>query len=64
MKKALGKSLQNIKFSVATDIFSEMLEAEKRDRASTLKEVKRLCNKFGFTAGIKKGSQVERRKCQ
>ena len=33
-----------------------MVEAKKNERANALKEVKRLCREFGFTAGILKGS--------
>ena len=33
-----------------------MLEAKKNERANALKEVKRLCKEFGFTAGMLKGS--------
>ena len=36
-----------------------MVEAKKNKRAKTLKEVKRLCKEFGFTAGMLKGSLVE-----
>ena len=40
----------------------QMFEAKKNERANTLKEVKRLCKKFGFTAGMLKGSLAEGRK--
>ena len=43
-------------------IQQQMVEAKKNERANTLKEVKRLCKKFGFTAGMLKGSLVEERK--
>ena len=33
-----------------------MVEAKKNERANALKEVKRLCNEFGFTAGALRGS--------
>ena len=33
-----------------------MIEAKKNERANALKEVKRLCKEFGFTAGMLKGS--------
>ena len=36
----------------------------KNERASALKEVKRLCKEFGFTAGMLKGSLAEGRKKQ
>jgi len=31
-----------------------MLEAKKNEHANALKEVKHLCNEFGFTAGMRK----------
>ena len=34
----------------------------KNERANALKEVKRLCKEFGFTAGMFKGSLAEGRK--
>ena len=34
----------------------------KNERANALKEVKRLCKEFGFTAGMLKGSLAEGRK--
>jgi hypothetical protein len=33
-----------------------MLEAKKKERASALEEVKRLCKECGFTAGMLQGS--------
>jgi|TARA_B100001093_G_scaffold96930_1_gene88891 hypothetical protein len=33
-----------------------MIEAKKNERANSLKEVKRLCKEFGFTAGMLKDS--------
>ncbi|MDC0146194.1 hypothetical protein OAH94_02460 [Amylibacter sp.] len=33
-----------------------MAEAKKNESANPLKEVKRLCKEFGFTAGMLKGS--------
>lgn len=38
-----------------------MVEANKNERANTLKEVKRLCKEFEFTAGMLKGSLAEGR---
>ena len=38
-----------------------MIEANKNERANTLKELQRLCKKFGFTAGMLKGSLAEER---
>ena len=39
----------------------QMVEAKKNERANALKEVKRLCTEFGFTAGMLKGSLAEGR---
>ena len=36
-------------------IQQQMAEAKKNERANALKEVKRLCKEFGFTAGMLKG---------
>jgi len=38
-----------------------VIEAKKNERANALKEVKRLCKKFSFTAGILKGTLSEER---
>ena len=43
-------------------IQQQMVEAKKNERANTLKEVKRPCKEFGFTAGMLKGSLAEGRK--
>ena len=43
-------------------IQQQMVEAKKNERANAVKEVKRLCKQFGFTAGILKGSLTEGRK--
>ena len=40
----------------------QMVEAKKNERANALKEVKRLCKEFGFTAGMLKGALAEGRK--
>ena len=45
-------------------IQQQMVEAKKNERANSLKEVKRLCKEFGFTAGMLKGSLAEGRKKQ
>ena len=42
----------------------QMVENQKGKRANALKEVKRLCKEFGFTAGMLKGSLAEGRKKQ
>ena len=38
-----------------------MAEAKKNERANALKEVKRLCKEFGFTAGMLKGALAKGR---
>ena len=43
-------------------IQQQMTEAKKNERASALKEVKRLCKEFGFTAGMLKGVLAEGRR--
>jgi hypothetical protein len=40
----------------------QMVEVKKRERASALKEAKRLCKEFGLTAGMLKGALAEGRK--
>ena len=45
-------------------IQQQMVEAKKNERANALKEVKRLCKKFGFTAGMLKVVLAEGRKKQ
>ncbi len=45
-------------------IKQEIVEAKKNERASALKEVKRLCKEFGFTAELLKGSFAEDRKAK
>jgi hypothetical protein len=42
-------------------IQQQMVEAKKNERTSALKEVKRLCKEFGFTAGMLKGALAEGR---
>lgn len=42
-------------------IQEQMIEAKKNNRTNALKEVKRLCEEFGFTAGALKGSLTEGR---
>jgi hypothetical protein len=39
----------------------QMDEAKKNERANALKEVKRLCKEFGFTAGMLKGALAKGR---
>ena len=40
-------------------IQKQMVEAKKNEPANALKEVKRLCKEFCFTAGMLKGSLPE-----
>jgi hypothetical protein len=50
-------------FKAEMDVFQkQMVEAKKNERANALKEVKRLCKEFGFTAGMLKGSLTKGRK--
>lgn len=41
-----------------------MIEAKKTELANALKEVKRLCKEFGFTAGMLKRALAEGRRKQ
>ena len=43
-------------------IQQQMVEAKKNERANALKEAKRLCKEFCFTAGMLKGSLAKGRK--
>ena len=43
-------------------IQQQMAEAKKNERTNVLKEIKRLCKEFGFTAGMSKGALAEERK--
>ena len=45
-------------------IQQQMVEAKKDERADALKQVKRLCKEFGFTAGMLTGSLAKGRKKQ
>jgi hypothetical protein len=42
-------------------IQQQMVEAKKNESAKALKEVKRLCKEFGFTAEMLKGAQAKGR---
>ena len=55
------KSYDELKAEMET-IQQQMAEAKKNERTNALKEVKRLCKEFGFTAGMLKGSIAEGRK--
>ncbi|MDA9644392.1 hypothetical protein N9T51_02290 [Pseudomonadota bacterium] len=39
-----------------------MVEAKKNERTNSLKELRRLCKEFGFTAGMLKGALAEARR--
>jgi len=45
-------------------IQQQIVEAKKNERTNALKEVRRLCKEFGYTAGMLKGSLAEGRKKQ
>jgi hypothetical protein len=55
------KSYDELKAEMET-IRQQMVEAEKNERANALKEVKRLCKEFGFTAEWLKSSLAQGRK--
>lgn len=55
------KSYDDLKVEMK-NLQRQMGEAKKRERASALKEAKRLCKEFGFTAGMLKGALSEGRK--
>ena len=44
--------------------YLKMVETKKNERATALKEVKRLCREFGFTAGMLKGALAKGREKQ
>ncbi len=46
------------------EIQEQMVEVKKNKLANAMKEVKRLCKEYDFTAGILKGSLAEGRKKQ
>jgi len=54
------KSYDELKVEMEA-IEQQMVEAKKNERANALKEVKRLCKEFGFTAGVLKGALVKGR---
>tara|TARA_B100000902_G_C26631595_1_gene584743 strand:+ start:386 stop:559 length:174 start_codon:yes stop_codon:yes gene_type:complete len=55
------KSYDELKAEMET-IQQQMSEAKKSEPTNELKEIKRLCKEFGFTAGMLKGSLAEGRK--
>ena len=54
-RRCVMKSYDKLKAEMET-IQQQMAEAKKNERTNALKEVKRLCKEFGFTAGMLKGS--------
>ena len=49
-------------FKAEMDAFQQqMFKVKKNERANALKEVKRLCKEFDFTAGMLKGSLAKGR---
>ena len=59
-RRCVMKSYDELKAEMET-IQQQMAEAKKSERTNALKEVKRLCKEFGFTAGMLKGSPTESR---
>ena len=60
-RRCVMKSYDELKAEMEA-IQQQMAEAKKNERANALKEVKRLCKEFSFTAGMLKGSISEGRK--
>jgi hypothetical protein len=54
------KSYDELKVEMEA-IQQKMVEAKKNERANALKEVKRLCKEFGFTASMLKGALAKGR---
>jgi len=59
-RRYVMKSYDDLKAEMET-IQQQMAEAKKNERTNALKEVKRLCKEFGFTAGMLKSSLVKGR---
>ena len=59
-RRCVMKSYDELKPEMET-IQQQMAEAKKNERANALKEVKRLCKEFGFTAGMLKGALAKGR---
>ena len=59
-RRCVMKSYDELKAEMET-IQQQMAEAKKNERANALKEVKRLCKEFGFTAGMLKGAVAKGR---
>ena len=53
------KSYYELKTEIEA-IQQQIFEAKKNEHANALKEAKRLCKEFGFTAGILKGVPASR----
>ena len=49
------KSYEELKAELEA-IQQQMIEAKKNERANALREIKRLCKEFGFSAGMLKDS--------
>ena len=48
-------------FKTEMEAIQPMVEAKKDERVNSLKEVKRICKGFGFTAGMLKGALAKGR---
>ena len=59
-RKCVMKSYEELKAEMETTQ-QQMAEAKKNERTNALKEVKRPCKEFGFTAGMLKGALAEGR---
>ena len=59
-RRCVMKSYDELKAEMET-IQQQMAEAKKNERTDALKEVKRLCKEFGFTAGMLKGALTKGR---
>ena len=57
------KSYDELKAEIEA-IQRQMVETKKNEQTNALKEAKRLCKEFGFTAGILKDSLSEGRKAK
>ena len=56
--RCVMKSYDELEAEMET-IQQQMGEAKKKEPTNGLKEVKRLCKEFGFTAGMHKGALAE-----
>jgi hypothetical protein len=62
-RRCVMKSYDELKAEMET-IQQQIPEAKKNERTNALKELKRLCKEFGFTAGMLKGALADGRKKQ